>query len=76
MEQIFSAVGRAYQIGTTELILLLLLFTTFVGILLYVLGGKQHSRRIEDEKYSIFDDEAGPVKRQSHKEDEKDGKES
>lgn len=76
MDELFSAIGQSYKVGTPQLILLLLLFATFTGILLYLLGGRKRSQRIEDEKYSIFDDEDGLEARKSHKEDAKDGKKS
>ena len=39
---------------------LVLFFSAFCGILLYVFTGKNRTRRLESYKYMPFDDEAGP----------------
>ena len=76
MDQLYGILGPFYEGGHAGPFLLIIFFVTFVGILIYVLGGRKRSQRIENEKYSIFDEEGGPEQRKSHKEDAKDGKES
>ena len=76
MDQLYGIFGPFYEGGHAGPFLLIIFFVTFMGILIYVLGGRKRSRRIENEKYSIFDEDDGAQQRKSHKEEAKDGKES
>lgn len=48
---------QAIATGNTRTWLLLVFFATFVGILIYVFGGKKRSARLESYKHIPFQDD-------------------
>ena len=45
------------DLGNSKILALVIFFTTFVGILLYVFTGKERSKRLESYRYVPFLDE-------------------
>lgn len=47
------------DLGNSKIVALLIFFTTFIGILIYVFASKTRSRRLESYKYIPLQDEDG-----------------
>lgn len=49
------------DLGNSKMVALVIFFTTFVGILIYVYTGKERSKRLESYRYVPFlDDDENP----------------
>jgi cbb3-type cytochrome oxidase subunit 3 len=60
------------DLGNSKITALLIFFTTFVGILLYVFTNKKRSARLESYKYMPFDDDTDNTsENESVKDDER-----
>ncbi|MEW6611980.1 MAG: cbb3-type cytochrome oxidase subunit 3 [Pseudomonadota bacterium] len=75
MEQFLGLLRWFTEMENTKPFVLVLFFVTFVGILIYVLGGRKRGKHLESAKYVIFEEDGGLEPGQRQKEDAKDGKE-
>lgn len=66
MSEIWAWLG---DLGNSKVLALLIFFTTFVGIVLYVYTGKQRKERLESYKNIPFidDEEKNPASKQGDK---------
>ena len=74
MDAAFNLLLWFAEVEHAKPFVLVLFFITFVGILIYVFGGKKRGQRLEAEKYAIFEEDSDLVPGQSQKEDARHGK--
>nr|WP_274520638.1 MULTISPECIES: cbb3-type cytochrome c oxidase subunit 3 [Ectothiorhodospira] len=55
--------------GNSKIVALLLFFSTFVGILIYLFSSRSRSDRLESYRYIPFDDEDTPEQRDQDRKD-------
>ena len=60
--------GWITDLSNSKMVALILFFSTFVGILIYLYSSRGRSERLESYKYMPFDDDAD----EQHRQDEKD----
>ncbi|SIT68672.1 Cbb3-type cytochrome oxidase component FixQ [Ectothiorhodosinus mongolicus] len=60
--------GWITDLGNSKMVALILFFSTFVGILIYLYSSRGRSERLESYKYMPFDDDAD----EQHSQDKKD----
>ena len=54
------------DLGNSKIASLLIFFTLFCGILIYVFTGKKRGKRLESYKHIPFQDEEPPVESENH----------
>ncbi|AHK80319.1 hypothetical protein M911_15495 [Ectothiorhodospira haloalkaliphila] len=57
------------DLGNSKIVALLLFFSTFVGILIYLFSSRSRSDRLESYRYIPFDDEDTPEQRDQDRKD-------
>ena len=57
------------DLGNSKIVALLLFFSTFVGILIYLFSSRSRSDRLESYRYIPFDDEETPEQRDQDRKD-------